>query len=184
MGGRVMLDYIVAVLLGVFGWTFAEYALHHWVFHRLSIQTVGKKEHLKHHSKAGYFTSNRLKLTLGLVAFTLVYVAMKFGVGLAQAEVFTLTLALSYAWYERVHHNHHTKAPKSRYGAWLRKHHFIHHFHDARVNHGVTTPIWDLVFGTYKKRDVVVVPPKFAMDWLLDGTGKVQSTYVDDYRLR
>jgi sterol desaturase/sphingolipid hydroxylase (fatty acid hydroxylase superfamily) len=179
-----MFDYLMAAFLGVFGWTFAEYALHHWVFHRLKIQTVGKKEHLRHHAKAGYFTSTQLKIKLGIVVFSLIYIVMEFVVGIAQAEVFTLTLAFSYGWYERVHNRHHTTAPKSRYGAWLRKHHFIHHFHDARVNHGVTTPIWDLVFRTYQNRAVVVVPRKFAMSWLLDGVGSVKSKYAGDYRLR
>ena len=179
-----MFEYIIAVFLGFFAWTFAEYALHHWVFHRLKIQTVGKKEHLKHHSKAGYFSSNRLKIKLAIAAFSLVYFVMKVVVGFAQAEIFTLTLALSYAWYERVHKHHHTTAPHSWYGAWLRKHHFIHHFHDARVNHGVTTPIWDILFGTYQSREVVIVPRKFVMNWLLDDEGLIKPKFADDYRLR
>ncbi len=180
----MMLDYLLAVVGGILAWTFAEYALHHWVFHRLKFQTVGRREHLRHHSKSGYFTPTQLKLKLSMVAFTGVYAVMRFGVGFEQAELFTMTLGLSYAWYERVHNHHHTVAPSGPYGAWLRKHHFIHHFHDARCNHGVTTPIWDIVFGTYRTRSVVQVPRKFAMTWLMDERGSVKTRYADDYKIR
>lgn len=179
-----MFDYLTAALAGVFAWTFAEYALHHWVFHRLKIQTMGRQEHLTHHSKSGYFTPNHLKVKMSVIVFSVIYLVTNFVIDVAQAEIFTLTLALSYAWYERVHRNHHTQAPQSRYGAWLRKHHFIHHFHDARVNHGVTTPFWDMVFGTYRTRDSVKVPRKFAMDWLLDEAGEVKPAFAHDYQTR
>jgi sterol desaturase/sphingolipid hydroxylase (fatty acid hydroxylase superfamily) len=179
-----MLDYLSAALAGMFVWTFAEYALHHWVFHRLKLKTLGRQEHLTHHSQSGYFTPNHLKFKMSALGFTVVYLVTRLIIDVAQAEVFTLSLALSYAWYERVHRNHHTQAPKGWYGAWLRKHHFIHHFHDARVNHGVTTPFWDVVFGTYRSHDTVKVPRKFAMDWLLDEQGNVKAAYAHDYCTR
>ena len=112
------------------------------------------------------------------------YLVSKLVIDVGQAEVFKLSLALSYACYEWVHRHHHTHAPKSWYGAWLRKHHFIHHFHDARMNHGVTSPFWDVVFGTYRSQDRVKVPRKFAMDWLLDEQGNVKAAFADDYYTR
>jgi len=70
------------------------------------------------------------------------------------------------------------------YGRWARRHHFYHHFHDPKVNHGVTSPIWDIVFGTYHKPDVIRVPEKLKMVWLCDETGEVKEPFRAQYELR
>jgi hypothetical protein len=44
--------------------------------------------------------------------------------------------------------------PRTRlgwYGRWARGHHFHHHFVDARVNYGVTSPVWDVVLRTRRR---------------------------------
>ena len=51
-----------------------------------------------------------------------------------------------YGVYEWLHRREHTHAGIGPYGRWARRHHFHHHFVDGRTNHGVTSPIWDLVF--------------------------------------
>jgi hypothetical protein len=52
------------------------------------------------------------------------------------------------------------------------------------ANHGVTTPVWDLVFGTYERVDgAVAVPRRLAMRWLCDEHGEVRPEYAGDYRL-
>jgi hypothetical protein len=75
------------------------------------------------------------------------------------------------------------RAPKSAYGRWARRHHFSHHFVDARYNHGVTTPIWDMVFGTYRRPVPIKVPAKLTMSWLLDEGGQLRPEYSGDYFL-
>ena len=77
----------------------------------------------------------------------------------------------------------HTHPGFGAYGRWARRHHFYHHFINAKMNHGVTTPIWDLVFGTYRKADVVIeVPSKLAMPWLKDpSTGKAREEFATSF---
>jgi hypothetical protein len=48
----------------------------------------------------------------------------------------------------------------------------------------VTTPIWDLVFGTYRKPAKIKVPSKLAMAWLLDEEGDLKTSFGRDYHLR
>ena len=50
------MSYVIAVILGVFSWTFLEYAIHNWVGHMLKGKTIFSKEHLKHHAVNGYFS--------------------------------------------------------------------------------------------------------------------------------
>jgi sterol desaturase/sphingolipid hydroxylase (fatty acid hydroxylase superfamily) len=47
---------------------------------------------------------------------------------------------------------HHVK-PRTDAGAKLRKHHYLHHFKTPEARYGVSTPIWDLVFGTLPREE-------------------------------
>ncbi|MEL6180069.1 MAG: sterol desaturase family protein, partial [Myxococcota bacterium] len=97
---------------------------------------------------------------------------------------FTLGFLLSYVGYEVLHRRVHTHPPVGPYGRWARKHHFYHHFSRPNLNHGVTSPIWDVVFGTLETPEMVRVPAKKAMSWLLDPeTGDVAEAYAADYVL-
>jgi sterol desaturase/sphingolipid hydroxylase (fatty acid hydroxylase superfamily) len=53
------------------------------------------------------------------------------------------------------------------------------------MNHGVTSPIWDVVFGTYQAPGVIVVPERLAMRWLLDEASReVRAEVAQWYRVR
>ena len=40
---------------------------------------------------------------------------------------------------------------KSAAGKWLRRYHLVHHFQTPDRRYGITTPLWDRVFGTYPR---------------------------------
>ena len=53
------------------------------------------------------------------------------------------------------------------------------------MNHGVTSPIWDLVFGTLEVPDRVRVPRKMILAWMVDHqTGGIRKELQVDYELR
>ena len=56
--------------------------------------------------------------------------------------------AIGYAAYEYVHYACHQLPVTSRIGRYIRRHHGIHHYRDETVNFGVTSPLWDYIFGT------------------------------------
>ena len=70
-------------------------------------------------------------------------------------------------------------------GLRLRKHHFLHHFADPRSNHGVTTTLFDHVFGTLKTADQVAIPKAFVPLWMLEpgSSGLIAAPYRRDFRL-
>jgi sterol desaturase/sphingolipid hydroxylase (fatty acid hydroxylase superfamily) len=89
-----------------------------------------------------------------------------------------------YVAYEVLHRRSHTHSPRGMYGRWLRKHHFYHHFGNPKMNHGVTSPIWDIVFRTHARPEQVKVPRRLAMMWLTDSeTGEIAEKYANDYVL-
>ena len=86
-----------------------------------------------------------------------------------QGLAYAVGLVGFYCAYEVLHRRLHVSEGVGAFGRWARRHHFYHHFHDPAANHGVTSPLWDLVFGTRKVvTEAVVVPEKLAMPWLVD----------------
>jgi sterol desaturase/sphingolipid hydroxylase (fatty acid hydroxylase superfamily) len=105
-------------------------------------------------------------------------------VGPALGIAYVLGFMVSYGGYEVHHRREHTHAGGSAYGRWARRHHFYHHFVDGRSNHGVTSPLWDFVFGTYRKADKIPVPPRLCMEWLKDPlTGGIRERFADTFVL-
>jgi sterol desaturase/sphingolipid hydroxylase (fatty acid hydroxylase superfamily) len=54
---------------------------------------------------------------------------------------------------------------------------------DARTNHGVTSPLWDVVFGTYRAPGTIRVPSRLCMSWLRDERGEVREDFRDTFVL-
>ena len=51
------------------------------------------------------------------------------------------------------------------------------------MNHGVTTPLWDWVFGTLEVPDRVLVPRRNALPWMLDVGGELRPQLGAEYVL-
>jgi sterol desaturase/sphingolipid hydroxylase (fatty acid hydroxylase superfamily) len=53
------------------------------------------------------------------------------------------------------------------------------------MNHGVTSPIWDFVFGTYRRPGTITVPKKLCMAWLKDPeTGDIRAQHAGTFVLK
>ena len=66
----------------------------------------------------------------------------------------------------------------------IQENHFYHHFGDPGANHGVTSPIWDMVFGTWQAPGRIRVPVKLQMCWLVEPrTGDVCEDLAAHYQL-
>lgn len=179
-----MFTSIVAILLGAFTWTFAEYALHNWVFHGTKGRNRFNAEHIAHHARTSYFApASKKALFAALITATLSPVAVLLA-GPVPGFAYVGGYVAGYLIYEVIHRRTHTHAPRGPYGRWVRKHHMHHHFHNPKMNHGVTSPLWDLVFRTYEKPGLVRVPKRQAMLWLIDkATGNVFEKYAHDYHI-
>ena len=75
-------------------------------------------------------------------------------------------------------------APTTAFARWRRLNHIHHHFREPRMNHGVTSPVWDVVARTYDDPGVVTVPRRMAPTWMLDPDGELLPAYAGDYLLK
>jgi sterol desaturase/sphingolipid hydroxylase (fatty acid hydroxylase superfamily) len=117
-------------IAGVVVWTFVEYVFHRFVLHKLV-----PREHGLHHANPD--EPVRKIFWQIWVCFALVY--------LIAGGTFLAGALVAYAWYLFVHHCAHfgpDNLPLS-----LLKHHKDHHKFASR-NYGVSTTLWDRVFGT------------------------------------
>ena len=172
-------------MLGASTWTFLEYVIHRWMGHdRRFHRTPFGREHLRHHIEGNYFAPTWKKLLMAAVLTALLIVPATRLIGAAPGFAYVAGLMLFYGVYEMSHRREHTHPGFGAYGRWARRHHFHHHFVDGRSNHGVTSPLWDHVFRTYRPVAVIPVPRRLAPLWLLDPTGTVRPAHAARYTLR
>ena len=116
--------------VGLMSWTLVEYAVHRLILHDLA-----PKEHRLHHAHPGQAV---LKIFWQIwICFALVY--------FIAGGAFLAGVLVAYAWYLFVHYCAHHGHEHSRLP--LLEHHRKHHKCVTR-NYGVSTTLWDQVFGT------------------------------------
>ena len=180
----IALRIAAGLALGLALWTLVEYLLHRFAGHANRLGKQVRREHFAHHATPDYFTPWRRKLVLAVpvLGVTAAIGLALFGpIGLAAA----FGLAGGWLFYEELHRATHVRGPRNAYGEWARRHHLHHHFQSPKANHGVTTPLWDWVFGTLERPATISVPRRHArcFAWLLDGESAIDPRYADRYRL-
>jgi len=180
----MIIVYLAAsTILGILSWSFSEYALHNWYGHRAKGRNRFSREHLKHHTNGQYFAPASEKAIAASLALAVAMPAAIWIAGPLYGLWYAGAFASTYLAYEWLHRRCHTHAPSSRYGAWLRQHHLHHHYTRPKENHGVTSPIWDLVFGTLTPSSIVRVPERktFEVPWLVDENNEVRPEFAEHY---
>lgn len=142
-------------LTGVLTWGLIEYCLHRLVFHFEAKTEKGRNFvyalHLSHHAdpKAmdDLFASLRLSLPLALL-----YCLMAFAITRNWQAVVYLFIGLTagYFTYEFLHYQAHHRAPRLRVFRYLKRYHLLHHHQSSALRFGVTSPIFDYLFGTFR----------------------------------
>lgn len=181
-----LLPTVVALALGALSWSLLEYVIHRWLGHDARLRpNPFAKEHVRHHSQGDYFAPTHKKAIAALLALLAVAGPAVALAGVVLGAAYALGLVGFYVLYEVLHRREHTRVGFGPYGRWARRHHFWHHFGNASKNHGVTSPLWDWVFGTYEEPGVIVVPERLKMPWLVDpATGDVPASLAAHYRIR
>jgi sterol desaturase/sphingolipid hydroxylase (fatty acid hydroxylase superfamily) len=143
-------------LTGMFFWTFFEYIMHRFVFHFLAeskkTQKIVYVIHGNHHEyprdRERLFMPPVPSLVLASVIFSLMYfIAYLFG---AQLNVFSFFsgFMLGYLMYGTMHYAIHAWNPPYKWMKPLWRNHHLHHYKNEMQGFGVSTTLWDRLFGT------------------------------------
>jgi dihydroceramide fatty acyl 2-hydroxylase len=145
------------ILSGVFSWTLIEYFLHRHVFHWTQVKepwrTLASGLHMAHHRSANTEDLIIAPPVSSLIFGSLVYLLFALiTLSFATAALMEIGVFLGYIAYEWVHYGAHRFQPRSPIGKYLKQYHLRHHFKEPQRVFGVTTPLWDFVFGTAPTR--------------------------------
>ncbi len=140
---------------GVLAWTLLEYVLHRWVFHfhpdaRSELQRdVAFLIHGVHHD----WPWDADRLVMPPVVAIGIALAIGFPLRALVGPTFFpglfAGLVAGYLWYDLTHYAVHHLPQRTRFGKLQRRNHLVHHFAQPDARFGVTTPLWDVCFGTY-----------------------------------
>jgi sterol desaturase/sphingolipid hydroxylase (fatty acid hydroxylase superfamily) len=137
----------IGVAAGLFTFTFIEYAVHRWLFHRPT-GLLSAMHHSHHqtpdtHAALPFFTS------AGVAAIC--WPALTAVIGSVPASFFLCGVMGGYFYYAALHHLEHSVRINAVPFRWMQRRwamHSVHH-HLAGTNFGVTTSFWDRVFATH-----------------------------------
>lgn len=177
---------LVSFLSGLITWPILEYILHRFMGHTWKVKTLFKIQHTRHHVETNYFAPTFYKILAAIPACSVLFVLTALLSGSWPAALgFTSGFIMMYAVYEWAHWSFHATAPKTRLGMQLRKHHFTHHFHNAKMNHGVTSTLIDKIAGTFLEVPVVEVPKNIALPWLFEpGQNNIHARFSKYFQFR
>ena len=146
---------IVALfLVGWLIWTLLEYVIHRFLFHYQPKSRPGKVLHFVVHGVHHDYPNDASRLvmppvvSLPLAVFFYVLFALVFG------RFFSPIIAgliSGYLFYDSLHYATHHFAMRKGAWSWLKQYHLRHHFQDDHSGYGVSSPLWDYIFGTNRK---------------------------------
>lgn len=141
---------------GFFSWTLGEYVLHRWFYHSPGDASYHKGHNYLFHGIHHEYPNDTSRIVLPPVA-SIAVAAVVFGILYGAfwlisgsgdlVFVFGPGFLNGYLAYMFVHYTVHTKPSPKKNNFWWR-HHNIHHFQQHDKAFGVSSPIWDIVFGT------------------------------------
>jgi len=154
---RVWLSVLVCWVAGLASWSLVEYVLHRFIFHfrprtprqeRLSFLVHGV-HHAQPLVKTRLVMPPVVSVPLALFFFGLSWLIGSRLLGRpVWADSFFAGLVVGYVAYDMLHYSMHHFQLRSPLLAALRKHHMQHHAVSWDKRFGVSSPVWDRVFGT------------------------------------
>ncbi len=151
-----ILNSALIFLAGMFFWSLFEYIMHRFVFHYVAHTERGKKInyilHGNHHEyprdKQRLFMPAVPSLILASTIFALMYfITLLFG---ANNYVFAFFpgFMIGYLIYGSMHYAIHAWNPPFKWMKGLWRNHHLHHYKQDHRGFGVSSTLWDHVFGT------------------------------------
>ena len=142
----------IAAVAGIFAWTLAEYLLHRFVFHFPARSELGKwfvfVFHGNHHDDPKDKTRLVMPPAGGVPIMALLYLLFSLFVPAPWLQPFFAFFIVGYLIYDYIHYATHHFPMRNPVAKFLKHYHLKHHFSGETGRYGVSSPLWDLVFGT------------------------------------
>jgi sterol desaturase/sphingolipid hydroxylase (fatty acid hydroxylase superfamily) len=138
---------------GLFIWTLFEYLLHRFIFHFPPLNALSERfvyiTHGLHHDDPVDPTRLVMPPFAGVCIALIMYSIFRLLFGPAYVQPFFAAFLAGYLCYDYTHYAVHHFTPRTRFGKFIKQSHMTHHYVNPDTRWGVSTPLWDHVFGTY-----------------------------------
>lgn len=145
----------ILAFTGLGAWTFLEWLLHRAMHIDTGIGFIERLQdtaHLRHHREPDDLEHSVVRLRASIPITLLLLGVARLTLGqLDQAFAVISGLLIGYLFYEAVHLSAHAAHPLPGLRS-LQRMHLRHHFGSNDRAFGVTSPLWDWIFGTYRPR--------------------------------
>ena len=138
---------------GLFLWTLLEYGIHRGLLHFADINALWNmglaRIHLQHHEHPEDVSQVVISPLQTIPLAVLIYAILRVFLRAPHAGAVWAGIHCGYLAYESFHYAFH--APQALQWRWLnalRKYHARHHFETPDARFGITSTLWDRVFGT------------------------------------
>jgi sterol desaturase/sphingolipid hydroxylase (fatty acid hydroxylase superfamily) len=141
-------------LAGVFFFTWVEYNMHRYIFHMGTYTKVREKFQYTIHGVHHEYPKDKTRLAMPpLLSITLATILLLiFRVILADyVFAFLPGFLMGYAVYLGMHYMVHAYQPPKNFFKYIWVNHSVHHYKNGELVFGVTSPMWDYIYGTMSK---------------------------------
>lgn len=150
--GNSISQLFLMVAFGIFAWTLLEYTLHRFLFHIKTKSYWGNTLHYLLHGCHHKHPMDGLRLVFPPAATAILLVPFWNLIKLlstpSTAPAFFGGGLLGYVMYDVTHYYLHHGQPTSKVSKALKKYHLNHHFRIQNKGFGITSSLWDKIFGT------------------------------------
>ncbi|CAA0832278.1 Fatty acid 2-hydroxylase 1 [Striga hermonthica] len=150
--GHTIPQVVLIAALGILVWTLVEYTLHRFLFHIKTKSYWGNTVHYLLHGCHHKHPMDGLRLVFPPAATAVLLYPFWNLIKLISTPTTAPALfgggLLGYVMYDVTHYYVHHGQPTSEIPKGLKKYHLNHHFRVQNKGYGITSSLWDRVFGT------------------------------------
>lgn len=156
------LHILFGFLLGLFLWTLIEYLLHRFIFHFEPHGAFQERViylfHGVHHEQPQCKTRLVMPPVVS-IPLAVIFYALFYGVFVGLLHTPRLLsplmagLIIGYLIYDLTHYAAHHFPMKWGFLKFIKRYHMQHHYKTPEQRFGVSSPLWDFVFGTMPKEE-------------------------------
>lgn len=146
---------VVMFLLGLISFTWVEYNVHRYLFHMKADTEKRANAQYTMHGVHHEFPKDKTRLAMPPVLSITIATILLLLFRLALGDLvfsFLPGFLVGYAAYLSVHYMVHAFQPPRNVFKALWVNHAVHHYKNGEVVFGVSSPLWDYIYGTMTKK--------------------------------
>ncbi len=146
---------IVMFVVGIIAFTWVEYNTHRYLFHMNTFTTMREKLQYTLHGVHHEYPRDKDRLAmpplLSVTIATILLLLFRLVLG-DLTFAFLPGFLVGYAYYLGVHYIVHAYPPPRNIFKSLWVNHSVHHYKDGEIIFGVSSPLWDYIYGTMREK--------------------------------